>query len=81
MYTLLDMGIVGLFFLSSENFYHVPFEKFERYVPYGTPDDVANDLAPFVDAGCSIMNLKVVAGNDSRSIAATKIIAQSLRNR
>jgi alkanesulfonate monooxygenase SsuD/methylene tetrahydromethanopterin reductase-like flavin-dependent oxidoreductase (luciferase family) len=64
-----------------EDFYHVPFEKFERYVPYGTPDDVANDLAPFVDAGCSIMNLKVVAGNDSYSIAATKIIAQSLRNR
>ncbi len=64
-----------------EDFYHVPFENFERYVPYGTPEDVANQLGPYVDAGCSIMNLKVVAGDDNESIAATKIIAQSLRNR
>jgi len=63
-----------------EDFYHVPFENFERYVPYGTPEQVADALQPYVDAGCSIMNLKVVASDDQASIAATGIIAQSLRS-
>ncbi len=63
-----------------EDFYHVPFEKFERYVPFGTPEQVAEALLPYVNAGCSIMNLKVVACDDQASIAAIKIIAQLLRN-
>jgi alkanesulfonate monooxygenase SsuD/methylene tetrahydromethanopterin reductase-like flavin-dependent oxidoreductase (luciferase family) len=42
-----------------EAFYHVPFEQFERYTPYGTPAQVAERLAPYLDAGCRLMNLKV----------------------
>ena len=62
-----------------ERFYHVPFERFERYTPYGTPDAVAQRLQPYVDAGCSIMNLKVVAGSDAETIAAAGEIAALLR--
>ncbi|MCB1646537.1 MAG: LLM class flavin-dependent oxidoreductase [Pseudomonadales bacterium] len=62
-----------------EAFYHVPFEQFERYVPYGTPEDVAGALQPYVSAGCRIMNLKVVAGNDNESLQAVKIIAGQLQ--
>ncbi len=51
-----------------ENFYKVPFEKFERYVPYGTPDDIAAGLQPYVDAGCRVMNLKLVAASDDDEI-------------
>jgi hypothetical protein len=29
-----------------EAFYQLPFERFERYCPYGTADDVAEFLAP-----------------------------------
>ena len=29
-----------------EAFYRVPFEKFERYAPYGSPEDVADFLRP-----------------------------------
>ena len=29
-------------------FYRMPFEQFERYCPYGTPEDVAEFLAPYV---------------------------------
>jgi hypothetical protein len=29
-----------------EAFYHLPFERFERYCPYGTTEDVAEFLAP-----------------------------------
>lgn len=38
-------------------FYRIPFERFERYSPYGTPEDVAEFLAPYVAAGCREFNL------------------------
>ncbi len=62
-----------------ERFYKIPFEKFERYVPYGTPEEVANELAPYAAAGSQLFNLKVVSANDSESIAATRIIADRIR--
>ena len=40
-----------------EGFYQVPFERFERYSPYGTPAEVAEFLAPYVAAGCTTFNL------------------------
>jgi alkanesulfonate monooxygenase SsuD/methylene tetrahydromethanopterin reductase-like flavin-dependent oxidoreductase (luciferase family) len=40
-----------------EQLYQVPFEKFERYCPYGTPEDVANALLPYLRAGCRSFNL------------------------
>lgn len=38
-------------------FYGLPFERFERYCPYGTAEDVAEFLAPYVAAGCAEFNL------------------------
>ena len=43
-----------------EDFYKIPFEQFERYTPYGTPAEIAEQLAPYAEAGCRIFNLKVV---------------------
>jgi alkanesulfonate monooxygenase SsuD/methylene tetrahydromethanopterin reductase-like flavin-dependent oxidoreductase (luciferase family) len=40
-----------------EGFYQVPFERFERYCPYGTPAEVAEFLAPYAAAGCTEFNL------------------------
>jgi len=40
-----------------EAFYQLPFERFERYCPYGTAADVAGFLAPYAAAGCSEFNL------------------------
>ena len=40
-----------------ELMYQLPFERFERYCPYGTADDVAGFLAPYVEAGCAEFNL------------------------
>jgi len=62
-----------------EAFYLVPFEAFEKYTPYGTPAEVAEQLAAYVDAGCSMLNLKVVAESDAESIEATAEIIQRLR--
>ena len=63
-----------------EAFYKVPFEKFERYTPFGTPADVAPALAPYVAAGCSIMNLKVCAGSAAETITGAGEIARLLRS-
>jgi alkanesulfonate monooxygenase SsuD/methylene tetrahydromethanopterin reductase-like flavin-dependent oxidoreductase (luciferase family) len=37
--------------------YRLPFESFERWSPYGTPEDVAAFLAPYIDAGVRDLNL------------------------
>ncbi|NIP16370.1 MAG: LLM class flavin-dependent oxidoreductase [Pseudomonadales bacterium] len=62
-----------------EAFYKVPFASFEKYTPYGTPDEVASELTPYVQAGCRLMNFKVVAGDDADAIAATGEIGAALR--
>ena len=51
-----------------EDFYKIPFESFEKYVPYGTPDMVAEILQPYIEAGCSTLNMQVVAESTSASI-------------
>ena len=56
-----------------ETLYRVPFDKFERYSPAGTPADVAEALLPFVAAGCRDIN--VIAAAES-SEAATDAVAE-----
>lgn len=62
-----------------EAFYKVPFEKFERYTPYGTPEEVASELMPYVDAGATLVNLKIVAPSDEENVMAAGVIAARLR--
>ncbi len=40
-----------------EGFYQIPYERFERYSPYGTPEEIAEFLAPYLEAGCRHVNL------------------------
>jgi alkanesulfonate monooxygenase SsuD/methylene tetrahydromethanopterin reductase-like flavin-dependent oxidoreductase (luciferase family) len=53
-----------------QGFYQMPFEPFERYSPYGTPEDVAEFLYPYIEAGCSAINVIPCADSDERAIAA-----------
>jgi len=53
-----------------QGFYQMPFEPFERYSPYGTPQDVAEFLLPYIEAGCSAFNVIPCAGDDETAIAA-----------
>ena len=53
-----------------QRFYQMPFEPFERYSPYGTPEEVAEFLRPYVDAGCSTFNVIACAHDDHEAIAA-----------
>lgn len=51
-------------------YYRVPFERFERYSPYGTPADVAAFLASYVQAGCSSFNLIPCATDIATAVEA-----------
>jgi alkanesulfonate monooxygenase SsuD/methylene tetrahydromethanopterin reductase-like flavin-dependent oxidoreductase (luciferase family) len=51
-------------------FYQMPFEPFERYSPYGTPEDVAEFLFPYIQAGCSAFNVIPCASDAESAIAA-----------
>jgi alkanesulfonate monooxygenase SsuD/methylene tetrahydromethanopterin reductase-like flavin-dependent oxidoreductase (luciferase family) len=52
-----------------EAFYQIPFEQFEKYSPYGTPEEVAEFLAPYVEAGCTRFNL-IPQADDRESVLA-----------
>jgi alkanesulfonate monooxygenase SsuD/methylene tetrahydromethanopterin reductase-like flavin-dependent oxidoreductase (luciferase family) len=60
----------GLVSARMQAFYQSPFEPFERYSPYGTPEDVAEFLAPYVEAGCSAFNVIPCAADDESAVAA-----------
>ena len=46
-----------------QNFYQMPYERFEKWSPHGTVDDLAEFVAPYIDAGCHEFNL-LVCGED-----------------
>jgi alkanesulfonate monooxygenase SsuD/methylene tetrahydromethanopterin reductase-like flavin-dependent oxidoreductase (luciferase family) len=53
-----------------QRFYQMPFEPFERYSPYGSPEDIAEFLSPYIDAGCSTFNIIPCASDNERAIAS-----------
>jgi hypothetical protein len=53
-----------------ELFYQMPFEPFERYSPYGTPDQVAEFLSPYIEAGCSALNVIPCAEDQETAVSA-----------
>jgi alkanesulfonate monooxygenase SsuD/methylene tetrahydromethanopterin reductase-like flavin-dependent oxidoreductase (luciferase family) len=61
-----------------EAFYQLPFERFEKYCPYGTADDVAEFLAPYVAAGCTAFNLIPQSPHEDRAIAGVAAVKRLL---
>jgi hypothetical protein len=53
-----------------QRFYQSPFEPFERYSPYGTPEQVAAFLAPYIRAGCKNFNIIPCATDAEGAIEA-----------
>ena len=51
-----------------EEFYRIPFAPFERYCAFGAPEHVAEFLAPYVEAGCRILNLIPAAPRLSHAV-------------
>src|SRR5215471_15833617 len=59
-------------------YYQLPFERFERYCPYGTADDVAEFLAPYADAGCVEFNLVPQSPDPDQAIAGLAAVKKLL---
>ena len=53
-----------------EAFYQLPFDSFERYIPRGTPAQVADFVAPYLDAGCTTVNVIPFADSAEAAIDA-----------
>ena len=61
-----------------EAFYGLPFERFERYCPYGTDEDVAEFLAGYVAAGCTEFNLIAQAPDGEQALAGAAAVKRLL---
>ena len=61
-----------------QKFYHVPFERFEKYSPYGTPAEVADFLARYKDKGCGLFNIMPIAESEAAGIDAVAEIRARL---
>ncbi len=59
--------------------YGIPFERFERTSPCGTPEAVAEFLAPYVAAGCRTFNLLACAADLDTAVSGVAEIRRLLR--
>lgn len=57
-------------------FYGIPYERFERWSPAGTPAQVAEFLAPYAAAGCDLFNLIINGRGPSHEIEAAAEIRE-----
>jgi probable F420-dependent oxidoreductase len=63
---------------SMQAFYRLPFEAFEKYTPYGTPEEVATFIAPYVEAGCRWVNF-VIADAAEATLERAIAVRNALR--
>jgi alkanesulfonate monooxygenase SsuD/methylene tetrahydromethanopterin reductase-like flavin-dependent oxidoreductase (luciferase family) len=61
-----------------EDVYRIPFDRFERFSPYGTADRIAAELAPLVPLGCRDFNIQAIARSPEASVDAVARIKQLL---
>ena len=64
-----------------ETFYGLPFDRFERSSPYGTPDDVAAALAPYVTAGATSILLSPIGATPDQALADVAHVRKLLHGR
>lgn len=63
-----------------EGMYRVPFERFERYSPFGTTADVAEFIARYVEAGARHVNLIAVQATPEENVEAAAEVRAALQN-
>lgn len=62
-----------------ESTYQLPFERFERYTPYGTAREIADFCAPFVEAGARHIVLMPVQGSPEEVVERGAEVQAELR--
>lgn len=61
-----------------EGFYQVPFERFERYAPCGPPEEIAEFLMPYLEAGCEYLNMVAVQPSQDEVVHAAVAVKEAL---
>ncbi|MCH7578945.1 MAG: LLM class flavin-dependent oxidoreductase [Chloroflexi bacterium] len=61
-----------------QGFYQIPFENFEKYCPYGSPEEIAEYLGPFLEAGMDHVNLLAVQGSQQGVVEAASAVKEAL---
>lgn len=64
---------------SMEAMYRLPFERFERYTPFGTAAEVAEFIAPYIEAGGRHINLITVQPTPEEGVDRAAEVQQALR--
>ena len=62
-----------------ETFYQIPFERFEKYSPYGTAEEIAEYLLPFVENGARILNICPRGPSEEYMLEVTAEVATILK--
>jgi probable F420-dependent oxidoreductase len=62
-----------------EDFYRQPFESFERYVPFGPPEAIADFLAPYIEAGARHVHLIPADASQAEVIESAIAVRDALR--
>ncbi len=65
---------------SMEAMYRVPFDRFERYTPSGTAAEVAEFIAPYVEAGARHVNLVLAQPSPEENVLRAVEIQEALRS-
>ncbi|MGB2693924.1 MAG: LLM class flavin-dependent oxidoreductase [Dehalococcoidia bacterium] len=61
-----------------QGFYKIPYDRFERYSPYGRPEDIAEFLGPYIEAGCTHVNLLGVQSSPSEVVDSALAVREAL---
>jgi probable F420-dependent oxidoreductase len=62
-----------------EGTYRIPFERFERYTPFGTVAEVAEYIAPYVEAGARHINFVLTQETPEENIERAADIREHLQ--
>lgn len=62
-----------------ESTYRLPFERFERYTPFGSARAVAEAIVPFVEKGAKHVNLLPVQGSPEENIERAAEVRDELQ--
>lgn len=65
---------------SMEGMYRVPFDRFERYTPFGTAAEVAEFIAPYVEAGARHINLVLAQPSPEENVLRAAEVQEALRS-
>lgn len=63
-----------------ERMYRVPFEKFEKYSPHGSPEAIAEFLSGYIDKGVRTFNIAAQGADEETCIDAVAEISELLHD-